>query len=101
MPACQPPGESVIRDDVVGARDVLTITSYDQPEVRNPGAYPMPRDITTVLQGLALAGGVTDRGATSRVEIVRIVDGEQQKRKAKLDDVLAPGDTIIVPERFF
>jgi len=69
--------------------------------VRNPGAYPMPPDVTTVLQGLALAGGVTDRGATSRVEIVRIVNGKQKKLKVKLDEALLPGDTIVVPARFF
>jgi polysaccharide export outer membrane protein len=70
-------------------------------QVKNPGAYPLQQDVTTVLQGLALAGGVTDRGATSRVEIVRIVNGEQKKMKVKLEDALLPGDTIVVPQRFF
>jgi polysaccharide export outer membrane protein len=70
-------------------------------QVKNPGAYPLQQDVTTVLQGLALAGGVTDRGATSRVEIVRIVNGEQKKMKVKLDETLLPGDTIVVPQRFF
>jgi polysaccharide export outer membrane protein len=70
-------------------------------QVKNPGAYPLQQDVTTVLQGLALAGGVTDRGATSRVEIVRIVNGEQKKIKVKLEDALLPGDTIVVPQRFF
>jgi polysaccharide export outer membrane protein len=70
-------------------------------QVKNPGAYPLQQDVTTVLQGLALAGGVTDRGATSRVEIVRIVNGEQKKLKVKLEDSLLPGDTIVVPQRFF
>ena len=70
-------------------------------QVKNPGAYPLQQDVTTVLQGLALAGGVTDRGATSRVEIVRIVNGEQKKLKVKLEDALLPGDTIVVPQRFF
>lgn len=70
-------------------------------QVRNPGAYPLQQDVTTVLQGLSLAGGVTDRGATSRVEIVRNVDGAQKKLKVKLDETLMPGDTIVVPERFF
>jgi polysaccharide export outer membrane protein len=70
-------------------------------QVKNPGAYPLQQDVTTVLQGLALAGGVTDRGATSRVEIVRIVNGEQKKLKVKLEDQLLPGDTIVVPQRFF
>jgi polysaccharide export outer membrane protein len=70
-------------------------------QVKNPGAYPLQQDVTTVLQGLALAGGVTDRGATSRVEIVRTVNGEQKKLKVKLEDALLPGDTIVVPQRFF
>jgi polysaccharide export outer membrane protein len=70
-------------------------------QVKNPGAYPLQQDVTTVLQGLALAGGVTDRGATSRVEIVRTVNGEQKKMKVKLDETLLPGDTIVVPQRFF
>ena len=70
-------------------------------QVKNPGAYPLQQDVTTVLQGLALAGGVTERGATSRVEIVRVVNGEQKKIKVKLEDQLLPGDTIVVPQRFF
>jgi len=70
-------------------------------QVKNPGAYLLQQGVTSVLQGLALAGGVTDRGATSRVEIVRIVNGEQKKMKVKLDETLQPGDTIVVPQRFF
>jgi polysaccharide export outer membrane protein len=70
-------------------------------QVKNPGAYPLQQDVTTVLQGLALAGGVTERGATSRIEIVRTVNGEQKKLKVKLEDQLLPGDTIVVPQRFF
>ena len=70
-------------------------------QVKNPGAYPLQQDVTTVLQGLALAGGVTERGATSRVEIVRVVNGEQKKIKVKLEEQLLPGDTIVVPQRFF
>jgi polysaccharide export outer membrane protein len=70
-------------------------------QVKNPGAYPLQQDVTTVLQALALAGGVTDRGATSRIEIVRVVKGQQKKLKVKLGDALLPGDTIVVPQRFF
>jgi polysaccharide export outer membrane protein len=70
-------------------------------QVKNPGAYPLQQDVTTVLQALALAGGVTDRGATSRIEIVRVVKGQQKKLKVKLEDALLPGDTIVVPQRFF
>jgi len=68
--------------------------------VRNPGAYPLESD-TTVLQALSLAGGVTDRGTTNRIRLVRIVDGKKHELKVKLDDHVRPGDTVIVPERFF
>ena len=70
-------------------------------QVKNPGAYPLQQKDTTVLQALSLAGGLTDRGSTGRIQIVRIVNGERQELKAALIDSVRPGDTIIVPERFF
>ena len=69
-------------------------------QVRNPGSYGIQKD-TTVLQALSLAGGVTPNGAMGRIEIVRIVNGKTQNVKAKLTDVVQPGDTIKVPERYF
>jgi len=69
-------------------------------QVRNPGAYPIQTG-TTVLQALSLAGGVTDRGATGRVRVVRLVDGEEREMRVELGDQVQPGDTVIVPERFF
>lgn len=70
-------------------------------QVRNPGAYPFRQKKTTVLQALSLAGGVTERGSTTRIQIVRIVDGKKKEIAAQLDDVVEPRDTIVVPERFF
>lgn len=70
-------------------------------QVRNPGAYPLRQKNTTVLQALSLAGGVTDRGATGRIQIVRIVDGKKLELRSELTDFVQPRDTIIVPERFF
>ncbi len=70
-------------------------------QVRTPGAYPLQQRDTTVLQALSLAGGVTDRGSTGRIRIARIVDGQKQELKVKLSDLVQPGDTIIVQERFF
>jgi polysaccharide biosynthesis/export protein len=70
-------------------------------QVKNPGAYAMQQTDTTVLQALSLAGGVTDRGTTSRVKIVRIVNGDKKELKVKLTDLVQPGDTVIVSERFF
>src|SRR5262245_6146375 len=70
-------------------------------QVKNPGAYGLQQSSTTVLQALALAGGITDRGTTSRIKIVRIVNGEKKELKVKLTDLVQPGDTIVVSERFF
>jgi polysaccharide export outer membrane protein len=69
-------------------------------QVKNPGAYPIQRN-TTVLQALSLAGGVNERGATGRIKVVRIVKGKTVEIKVKLTDIVRPGDTIMVPERFF
>ena len=70
-------------------------------QVKNPGAYALQSTETTVLQALSLAGGVTDRGAANRIKIVRVVKGEKVEIKVKLTDPVLPGDTIIVPEKFF
>ncbi len=69
-------------------------------EVKNPGSYPL-RSGMTVLQALSLAGGATERAALNRIRIVRVVKGEKKEIRVKLDDVVQPGDTIIVPERYF
>jgi protein involved in polysaccharide export with SLBB domain len=53
------------------------------------------------MQALSLAGGITDRGALNRVRIVRIVDGAKKEFKVKLTDEVLPGDTIVVPQRFY
>ena len=70
-------------------------------QVTRPGDYAMDRDTRTVLDSLALAGGATDLAATSRIEIVRIVDGQSKKLKVDLGAAVLPGDTIIVPQRRF
>ena len=69
-------------------------------EVKNPGSYPIKTG-TSVLQALSLAGGVTPNGAMGRIRIARIVDSVKLEVKVKLTDVVRPGDTIIVPERYF
>ncbi len=69
-------------------------------QVRASGAYAVERG-ATVLQVLSLAGGITDRGSDGRIRILRTIDGKQKEYRARLTDVVEPGDTIIVPERFF
>jgi polysaccharide biosynthesis/export protein len=69
-------------------------------EVKSSGAYAVEPGMT-VLQVLTVAGGLTDRGAEGRIKLLRIVDGKQKEIKAKLTDIVQPGDTIVVPPRFF
>ena len=76
-------------------------TIYVFGQVRSPGAYPLRTMDTTVLQALSLAGGITDRGSTGRIKIVRLVNGQKKELNAKVGDPVKPGDTIIVRERFF
>ena len=75
-------------------------TAFVFGEVRSPGAFPIQKD-TTVLQALSLAGGVTEHGALNRVRAVRLVNGERTEVKVALGDLVKPGDTIIVPEKYF
>ena len=69
-------------------------------QVKSPGAYAVDSG-TTVLQLVSLAGGVTDRGADGRIHIQRTVNGRKLDIKTKLTDIVQPGDTIIVPEKYF
>ena len=95
--ASETPTEAEDSDTIIVARAQAV---YVFGQVKSPGAYPIERD-TTVLQALSLAGGVTDRGSTGRIKIVRTVDGKKKEIKVKLTDVVEPGDTVIVAERFF
>jgi polysaccharide export outer membrane protein len=84
--------------------DTLTVPKalsvFVSGQVRIPGAYSVEAD-ATVLQVISLAGGLTDRGSDSRVRILRTVDGKKTELRAKMTDAVQPGDTIVVPSRFF
>src|SRR6185295_12431940 len=69
-------------------------------QIRNPGAYSITEN-TSVLQAVALAGGVTESAAINRLRIMRIVDGKQKTLNVKITDIVQPGDTLVVPERYF
>ena len=85
--------------------DTITIpkaeTVYVTGHVKIPGPYVIDGDLT-VMQAIAMAGGETEKGAPNRVKIFRTVDGRQQEVKGvKLSDLVKPGDTIHVPQRYF
>jgi polysaccharide biosynthesis/export protein len=87
--------------------DMVFVPRAEQPTpvyvmglVKAPGAYQATKG-ATVLQVLAQAGGVTDRGSTSRIKIVRKGPQRNLEMKAALHDLVQPGDTILVQRRLF
>jgi polysaccharide export outer membrane protein len=68
--------------------------------VRSPNTYVLEGDVT-VQKAIAMAGGVTERGALSRAKIQRMVDGKLIEIKPKMTDLVQANDTIVVPQRFF
>ena len=68
---------------------------YVTGHVRSPGAYVFEPNLT-VLQAISLAGGLTDRGSNRGLRIIR----NQKELDAKLTDIVQPGDTIIVRQRW-
>ncbi|HEX7794362.1 MAG TPA: polysaccharide biosynthesis/export family protein [Vicinamibacterales bacterium] len=75
-------------------------SAFVSGQVKMPGAFAVDSGMT-VLQILTLAGGLTDRGSEGRISITCTVDGKQKETKAKLTDLVQPGDTIVVKPRFF
>jgi len=80
-------------------------------EVANPGSYPY-RDGMTLLDVLVEAGGLTEFAAGRRGRIGRIVNGEAQEMRVRMDLLmergdltqnrpLAAGDVIVVPASIF
>jgi polysaccharide export outer membrane protein len=86
------PGDTVF----VPRAETFFVTGY----VRSPGSFVYEPGMQ-VLQALALAGGLTERGSNRGMKIVRTVDGRQETIDAKMTDPVKPGDTIVVRQRFF
>lgn len=80
---------------------------YVTGNVKNPGSFSMEEPIT-VLQALSLAGSFGDFADTSKVQIVRVVDGENQFIRFNYKEFiegkntdqniqLESGDVVVVP----
>jgi polysaccharide export outer membrane protein len=73
--------------------------------VTRPGTFPL-RGETSVLQALALAGGLTQFASPRSIKLIRATRGKQDVRKINYYDIidsgegnylLKSGDTIVVP----
>jgi polysaccharide export outer membrane protein len=92
------------KDVRLEARDTVYLPKaaqvYIMGHVARPGSYRFEEGLT-VFQALLLAGGTNDRGSSSHVKILRMVDGKAKELPAKMTDPVLPEDTLKVPERFF
>ena len=78
-------------------------------EVAKPGAYPLPSSMT-VMQLIAVAGGLTEFADSKGISIMRVEGGQSKTfpfnykdvakgKKREQNIVLKPGDTEVVPEK--
>ncbi len=73
---------------------------YLNGEVGRPGDYMYEKGLT-MHQAITMAGGFTQKAATSRTKVLRMINGQEESMSVKLDDPVYPNDIIVVPQRFF
>lgn len=73
---------------------------YVLGEVKSPGEYPY-RAGMSVLAAVSVAGGYTFRADQGGVAITRMVDGRQVVGRAGERDMIQPGDTLRIYEKWF
>ena len=80
-------------------------------QAAKPQALPY-RNGMSLMDVLIAVGGVTEFASGNRAQVIRTVDGKQQKFAVRLDDLLKsgdlsanlsmrPGDVLVIPESFF
>jgi polysaccharide export outer membrane protein len=86
--------------------EAATATAYVMGEVNHPGAVSLTSPLT-VLQALAMAGGLKDFAATKKIRILRKEPSGEQvipfnykeaMKSARAPIYLRPGDTVVVPD---
>jgi len=79
---------------------------YVTGEVEKPGSYSFHPGLT-MERAISIAGGFTERASKSRIYVVHDKADDDsngqsiQKVKAKLSDVVRPGDVITIEQGFF
>ena len=107
------------KDYLVNAQVNVFIVQYHprqvtvMGEVKKPGKYDMPAEKgMSVMEAVALAGGITKDAAENRTTVLRTENGKQKTIKVRIGDIaskglkdddvtLQPGDIVNVPESFF
>lgn len=73
---------------------------YILGEVRHPGAYVLTPGLT-IVQAIALAGGLTPRGSDRHLTVIRSVDGRATEIDVDPGRAVQADDTIRVRQRLF
>ncbi len=66
--------------------------------VKSPGSFVLVPNMT-VQQAIAVAGGLTERGSTRGIKIIRRVGNKDVEVDAKMSDLVKPNDTIKIRQR--
>jgi polysaccharide export outer membrane protein len=88
-------------------KEIHSRNAFITGNVTKPGTYPLSANMT-VLQLIAVAGGLQEYADKGHIVIIRTANGRQEYHKFNYDDVvkqksptenivLQPGDTVIVP----
>ena len=91
----------------VAVREINSRKVFITGEVATPGQYPLTRPLT-VMQLIAVAGGLNEYADAKNITIMRTEDGRQRSVKFNYRSVaqgkaltqniqLQPGDTVVVP----
>lgn len=89
----------MMADDVIYVERAPRFYIYG--EVQRPGTFRLERSMT-VLQALAVGGGLTQRGTERGIRIKRRdAAGKLQVIEAKHDDLLRPDDVVYITESWF
>ena len=73
---------------------------YIVGEVSKPGSYDWADDLR-VINAVALAGGYTYRAQKGELRVIRYNDPAKSELPVDQTTQVAPGDTVVVPERWF
>jgi polysaccharide biosynthesis/export protein len=99
----------VAQPDIVPDPAAVQPGIFVMGEVTRPGPYPLATEVT-VLQAIALGGGLSPFAAESRIQVHRKLNGQNAIHLFNYRDftsgvnptgniALQPGDVVVVPER--
>lgn len=90
----------LLKNPTVGIQPVHLRPFYVLGEVKTPGEYQY-RAGMSVLAAISAAGGYTFRAKQRDVAITRLVDGRPVRGRAREADMIQPGDTVRIMEKWF